>query len=71
MRMTAPPPWLAMDVAKYFELDSAKAHEITGQVGRAVSKWRNEAARHGITKHEIDRMAPAFEHEDLREALGG
>jgi hypothetical protein len=26
---------------------------------------RNEAARHGLTKNEIDRMASAFEHEDL------
>ena len=61
---------LAMDVAKYFELDAAKAREIAAQVGWAVSKWRSEAARHGITKSEIDRMASAFEHKDLKEALG-
>ena len=30
---------LAMDVAKYFELDSAKAREIAKQVGKSVSKW--------------------------------
>jgi serine/threonine-protein kinase HipA len=62
---------LAMSVAKYFELDTAKAREIAKQVGKAVSKWRNEAARHGITKNEIDRMASAFEHEDLKQALSG
>jgi serine/threonine-protein kinase HipA len=62
---------LAMSVAKYFELDTAQAREIAAQVGRAVSKWRSEAARHGITKSEIDRMASAFEHEDLKEALSG
>jgi serine/threonine-protein kinase HipA len=62
---------LAIDVAKYFELDSAKAREIAKQVGKAVSKWCNEAARRGISKSEIDRMASAFEHEDLKEALGG
>jgi serine/threonine-protein kinase HipA len=62
---------LAMSVAKYFELDTAQAREIAAQVGRAVSKWRSEAARHGITKGEIDRMASAFEHEDLKEALSG
>lgn len=62
---------LAMDVAKYFELDPAKAREIAAQVGKAVSKWRNEAARHGIGKNEIDRMASAFEHDDMKEALSG
>jgi serine/threonine-protein kinase HipA len=62
---------LAMSVAKYFELDSAKAREIAKQVGKAVSKWRTEAAKHGISKSEIDRMASAFEHQDLKEALGG
>lgn len=61
---------LAMDVAGYFELDDAGARELAAQVAQAVSKWRDEAARHGITKHEIDRMASAFEHEDLKEALG-
>jgi serine/threonine-protein kinase HipA len=62
---------LAMDVAKYFELDAAKAREIAKQVGKAVAKWRNEAAHHGNAKNEIDRMASAFEHADLKEALSG
>jgi serine/threonine-protein kinase HipA len=62
---------LAMSVARYFELDTAKAREIAKQVGKAVSKWRNEAARHGISKNEIVRMASAFEHHDLKEALSG
>jgi serine/threonine-protein kinase HipA len=62
---------LAMSVAKYFELETNKAREISKEVGKAVSKWRNEAARQGIGKSEIDRMASAFEHEDLKEALSG
>lgn len=62
---------LAMSVAKYFELEADKAREIAKEVGKAVSKWRNEAARHGIGKSEIDRMASAFEHEDLKVALSG
>jgi serine/threonine-protein kinase HipA len=62
---------LAMSVAKYFELDAAKARDIAKQVGKAVSKWRAEAARHGLGKNEIDRMASAFDHEDLKEALSG
>jgi serine/threonine-protein kinase HipA len=61
---------LAMSVDGYFELDDAKAREIAAQVGKAVSSWRDEAAGQGITKHEIDRMASAFEHEDLKAAVG-
>jgi serine/threonine-protein kinase HipA len=56
---------LAMEVAGYFDLDEGKARDIAAQVGKAVSKWRAEAAREGLTKSEIDRMASAFEHEDL------
>jgi serine/threonine-protein kinase HipA len=56
---------LAREVAGYFELDDAKAREIAKQLGIVVSKWRDEAARYGLTKKEIDRMASAFEHEDL------
>jgi serine/threonine-protein kinase HipA len=62
---------LAMSVAKYFELDAAKAREIAKQVGKAVSTWRYEAARHGVGKNEINRMTSAFEHKDLKEALSG
>lgn len=62
---------LAMSVANYFELDAAKAREIAKQVGKAVSTWRSEAAHHGVGKNEIDRMASAFEHEDLKEAVNG
>ena len=55
---------LALKVAGYFELDDGKAREIAAQVGNAASGWRDEAARHGLTKAEIDRMASAFEHEE-------
>jgi serine/threonine-protein kinase HipA len=60
----------AMEVAGYFQLDAGKARDIATQVGIAVSKWRAEAARHGLNKAEIDRMASAFEHEDLQLAGG-
>ena len=59
---------LAMEVAGYFELDADAARDIAAQVGNAVSDWRAEAARHGVTKAEIDRMASAFEHQDLEMA---
>lgn len=60
-----------MSVAKYFELDPAKAREIAAEVGKSVSKWRKRAAQQRIAKNEIDRMASAFEHKDLKEALNG
>jgi serine/threonine-protein kinase HipA len=56
---------LAMDNAGYFDLDASKARAIALEVGKAVSTWRNEAARHDMTKREVDRMASAFEHKDL------
>jgi len=61
---------LAMSVAEYFELEKDKAKTIAAQVGKAVSTWRDEAANHGIAKGEIDRMSSAFEHDDLKNALG-
>ena len=61
---------LAMNVADYFELEKDQAKAITADVGKAVSTWRDEAARHGIAKGEINRMASAFEHDDLKKALG-
>jgi serine/threonine-protein kinase HipA len=60
----------AMDVAGYFELDDARAHAVAAAVANAVMTWRNEAARHGLTREEIGRMASAFEHRDLEMALG-
>jgi serine/threonine-protein kinase HipA len=62
---------LAMDVASYFELESARALEIAAQVGKVVSNWRAEASRHGLAKPEIERMASAFEHDDLHVATEG
>jgi serine/threonine-protein kinase HipA len=60
---------LAMEVADYFGLTSAMARSIAHEVGVAVSKWRQEAVRFGITSSEIDRMASAFEHADLQQSL--
>jgi serine/threonine-protein kinase HipA len=61
---------LALDVAGYFALDERKARRMAAQVARVTSRWHDEAARHGISKRETERMASAFEHEDLKKALG-
>jgi serine/threonine-protein kinase HipA len=59
---------LALEVADYFGLDLKEARKIAREVGKAVSAWRTEAAKLGLTKAEIERMASAFEHEDLKAA---
>lgn len=61
---------LAFEVADYFELDGKQSRVIVSEVGRAVVRWRQEAAHLGASANEIDRMATAFEHIDLRSALG-
>lgn len=60
---------VALDVAPYFELEDAEARRIASEVGKAVRGWRQEAARAGLASGQIDRMASAFEHDDLRKAL--
>ncbi len=60
---------LILEVASYFELDQNEASHIAAQVARAVSAWRLVAAKRELTRVEIDRMASAFEHEDLKAAL--
>ena len=59
---------LALKVAEYFELSVKDARAIAAEVGRAVATWRSEAARLSLTKPEVERMASAFEHDDLRAA---
>ena len=59
---------LAFEVAAYFELTQKEARHIAAQVGRVVGAWRRDAKTLGLTPAEIERMASAFEHEDLRAA---
>lgn len=60
---------LALEVASYFELGPDQARQIAAQVGQAVVRWRLEAAALGLCPAEINRLASAFEHEDLKAAL--
>jgi serine/threonine-protein kinase HipA len=62
---------LALGVAGYFTLDPVAARKMAGEVGRAVSRWRQAAARVGLRKAEVDHMASAFDHKDLKDALKG
>jgi len=59
---------LALSVAAHFGLKGEKPLLIAAQVGAAVASWRLEAKTLGLTGKEIDRMASAFEHDDLAKA---
>lgn len=60
---------IAVSVAHYFDLDNLQAKKILKEVGSATALWREDAAKLKIKKTEIDRMASAFEHEDLQKAI--
>jgi serine/threonine-protein kinase HipA len=60
---------LAIDSASYFDLNSQQIKAIVREEGSAIALWRKEALKFQIKKEEIDRMASAFEHEDLFKAI--
>jgi serine/threonine-protein kinase HipA len=59
---------LLRDVTEYF-LRPPQGDQIIKDCAEVVRNWRTYAARRHAPKAEIDRMAPAFEHEDLAFAL--
>ena len=60
----------ALTVAPRFGMTERAAHTAMAEVGRAVSGWRDAAARHGLTADDVERMASAFDHQDARTAAG-
>jgi hypothetical protein len=61
--------FLCESAAGYFALSLADARSILGQVAGATRRWREVARDVGAASAEMDRMASAFEHEELRQAL--
>lgn len=61
---------LALSVAEDFRLSPNEARTIIKEVNAGVAQWRDVAQSRGLDKHEIDRMASAFEHEDARKVAG-
>ena len=55
--------------SEYFALSLTKARTIIKEVAAATSAWRTVAREVGARAAEIQRMAGAFEHEELRRAL--
>lgn len=60
---------LAESASPYFGLDLAGARRIIKEVAVSVAQWRSVAATLSVSTRQADRMASAFEHEDLRQAL--
>lgn len=61
---------VALETAGYHGLSVRTANRIAGEVGGAVSTWREVALHLGATRRETDRMESAFVHEDLGQAVG-
>jgi len=59
---------LALATAAHYKLKPEMARRIMREVGAAVAGWREAAGALGLTKNSIERMASAFEHDDLRQA---
>ncbi len=59
---------LALATAAHYKLKPEMARRIMREVGAAVAGWREAAGALGLSKNSIERMASAFEHEDLRKA---
>ena len=60
---------LALSVAKEYGLTQERAKKLAKEVGNAVMNWREEARYYQISSAESERMASAFEHDDLTQAL--
>lgn len=55
--------------SEYFGLTLAKARTIIKEVATVTSAWRDVASEVGARSAEANRMASAFEHDDLHRSL--
>lgn len=60
---------LLEEASEYFALTLAQARAIIREVATVTATWRETAKSVGARSAEINRMASAFEHEDLQRAL--
>jgi serine/threonine-protein kinase HipA len=60
---------LLQEAAEFFGLRQKASESVIREVAEVTSTWRRVAAEVGARRREIDRMASAFEHEDLQKAL--
>jgi serine/threonine-protein kinase HipA len=57
-----------MGVAEYFRLGELDARRVLSEVLAAAGEWRSAARAAGLGRVEIERMAPAFEHDQAEAA---
>lgn len=62
---------LAFEVAEEFGLTPQEARGLAREMGKITGNWKKEASFLGAGKREIDFMASAFEHDNIRLALKG
>lgn len=60
---------LLLAASAYFALTLGEARAIVKEVASVTETWRVVAQEAGARSAEINRMASAFEHDDLRRAL--
>ena len=60
---------LVREVGPLFDLAPGRADAIIGEVASATRGWREVAKALGERPRAIERMASAFEHDDLELAL--
>ena len=60
---------IALSVCEEFRLKLAEAKSISREVATATKTWRTVAKQLGATGRDMDDMAGAFEHDDLKAAL--
>lgn len=60
---------LLQEAAEFFGLLRKESQSVIREVAAVTHKWRKLATEVGARRSEIDRMASAFEHEDLQKAL--
>ncbi len=60
---------LLEEAAGFFALTLAQARSVIKEVATVTATWRDTAKEAGARTAGIDRMASAFEHDDLKQAL--
>jgi serine/threonine-protein kinase HipA len=53
-----------MSVIPYFRITARRARELLRDVESAVTQWRPLGRSLGMTTHELEQFAEAFEHEE-------
>jgi len=59
---------LTAEVGDYFGLLEDDMRAVVTDVVNSISTWRDEAKRIGVSAAEINRMATAFEHDEMMRA---